>query len=68
MPSYEYLFSSGEQFALRMRLLDHIFDDMIVEDFRLNIILPEGAVVSKQNKNSFLEAVFLANALSDFLG
>ena len=29
-----------------MRLLDHIFDDMIVEEFKLNIILPEGAEVS----------------------
>ena len=45
MPSYEYLFSSGEKFALSMRLVDHIFDDMLVEDMTLKVILPEGAKV-----------------------
>ncbi len=46
VPSYEYLFHKGEQFALNMRLVDHVFDDMLVEEFKLNIILPEGAQVS----------------------
>jgi oligosaccharyltransferase complex subunit alpha (ribophorin I) len=32
-----------------MRLLDHIFDDMIVEEFSVKIILPEGSVVGKLN-------------------
>ena len=45
VPSYEYLFSSGEKFALNMRLVDHIFDDMLVEDMTLKVILPEGAKV-----------------------
>ena len=45
VPSYEYLFSSGEKFALSMRLVDHIFDDMLVEDMTLKVILPEGAKV-----------------------
>lgn len=43
LPSYEYLFSSGEEFALKMRFVDHIFDDMLIEDVTVKIILPEGA-------------------------
>ena len=45
VPSYEYLFSKGDNFVLNMRLIDHIFDDMLVEDFTLKIILPEGSQV-----------------------
>ncbi len=33
VPSYEYLFNKGEDFVLNMRLLDHIFDDMLVRIF-----------------------------------
>lgn len=47
VPSYEYLFSKGDNFVLNMRLLDHVFDDMLVEDFTLKIILPEGCKVGK---------------------
>lgn len=42
VPSYEYLFNSGEQYALKMRFLDHIYDEMIVDDITVKIILPEG--------------------------
>ncbi len=49
VPSYEYLFNSGDDYILKMRLLDHVFDDMLVEDFTLKIILPEGSVVGKMN-------------------
>merc|ERR1739844_358375 len=45
VPIYEYLYNSGDDFVLKMRLLDHIFDDQIVEDFSLKIILPEGSKV-----------------------
>jgi len=47
VPSYEYLYTKGDNMALNMRLIDHIFDDMLVEDFTLKIILPEGAKVGK---------------------
>ena len=30
VPSYEYLFAKGDDYVLNMRLLDHIFDDMLV--------------------------------------
>lgn len=47
VPSYEYLYKKGDKFALNMRLVDHVFDDMVVEDFSLKVILPEGAKVGK---------------------
>merc|ERR1712141_466115 len=47
VPSYEYLYNSGDNFVLSMRLLDHVFDDMLVEDFTLKVILPEGSNVGK---------------------
>jgi len=47
VPSYEYLFSKGDNFVLNMRLLDHIFNDMIVDEFQLKIILPEGCEAPK---------------------
>jgi oligosaccharyltransferase complex subunit alpha (ribophorin I) len=47
VPSYEYLFNNGDDFVLNMRLLDHVFDHMLVEDFTLKIILPEGCKVGK---------------------
>ncbi|XP_015190824.1 PREDICTED: dolichyl-diphosphooligosaccharide--protein glycosyltransferase subunit 1 [Polistes dominula] len=43
VPSYEYLFHSGDEYALEMRLLDHIFDDMVVDELVVKIILPEGS-------------------------
>jgi oligosaccharyltransferase complex subunit alpha (ribophorin I) len=43
VPSYEYLFNSGDQFVLKMRLLDHVFDDMLVDELVTRIILPEGS-------------------------
>jgi len=43
VPSYEYLYQSGDNFKLKMRILDHIFDDMIVENLVTKIILPEGS-------------------------
>ncbi|XP_046822670.1 dolichyl-diphosphooligosaccharide--protein glycosyltransferase subunit 1 [Vespa crabro] len=49
VPSYEYLFHSGDQYALEMRLLDHIFDDMVVDELIVKIILPEGSRNIKLN-------------------
>ena len=37
------LSSSGDQYALKMRFVDHVFDDMVVDQMTLKIILPEGA-------------------------
>lgn len=43
VPSFEYLFNSGENFLLKMRIIDHIYDDMVVDEATVKIILPEGA-------------------------
>lgn len=61
VPSYEYLFHSGDDYTLEMRLLDHIFDDMIVDEIILKIILPEGA------HNIQLELPYPATRLTDSL-
>ena len=37
------VFSSGDNYILSMRFLDHVFDDMVVDEMTLKIILPEGA-------------------------
>ncbi|XP_033102895.1 dolichyl-diphosphooligosaccharide--protein glycosyltransferase subunit 1-like [Anneissia japonica] len=43
LPSYEYLYSSGDDYILRMRFVDHVFDAMVVDDLTVKIILPEGS-------------------------
>lgn len=43
VPSFEYLFSSGDQYLLKMRVIDHVYDDMVVEQATVKIILPEGS-------------------------
>ena len=43
LPAYQYLFNKGENFALKMRVVDHVFDDFVVDDLVLKIALPEGA-------------------------
>lgn len=42
VPSFEYLFSNGDQYLLGMRVIDHVFDDMVIERATVKIILPEG--------------------------
>lgn len=44
VPAYEYLYNSGEDYFLKMRLIDHLYDNMIIEDLTVCIILPEGSV------------------------
>lgn len=43
VPSYEYLFNGGDEYLLKMRFLDHVFDDMVVDELTTKIILPEGS-------------------------
>jgi hypothetical protein len=33
----------GNNYQLKMRFVDHIFDDFVVDHFTLRIILPEGS-------------------------
>lgn len=42
LPSYEYLYRSGNHFILKMRMVDHVYDDQVVDEVTTRIILPEG--------------------------
>ncbi|KAI1732893.1 ribophorin I domain-containing protein [Ditylenchus destructor] len=41
VPTSTFLSSSGSDFALKIKLLDHLFDNAVVEKLRVKIILPE---------------------------
>jgi len=43
VPSYQYLLNKGDNFALKMKFVDHIFDDQIVDQLTVKIIFPEGS-------------------------
>ncbi|KAM9759701.1 dolichyl-diphosphooligosaccharide--protein glycosyltransferase subunit 1 [Menidia menidia] len=43
LPSYEYLYTLGDQYALKMRLVDHVYDDQVIDYMTVKMILPEGA-------------------------
>lgn len=43
VPTYEYLYNSGDQYVLRMRFVDHVFDDSVTDKATVRVILPEGA-------------------------
>lgn len=49
VPSYEYLYHIGNEYLLKMRVIDHIFDDMQVDELTTKIILPEGSTSIKLN-------------------
>ena len=47
VPSYQYLWTDGgSNFALKMPFVDHIFDNQVVDEMTVKIILPEGSNVS----------------------
>lgn len=37
------LCDADDNFVLKMRFVDHIFDDQVVDDITVRVILPEGA-------------------------
>jgi len=43
IPSYQYLFNAGDQYALVMKFVDHVYDDQLVDHLTVKVILPEGA-------------------------
>nr|XP_016945377.1 dolichyl-diphosphooligosaccharide--protein glycosyltransferase subunit 1 [Drosophila suzukii] len=43
VPSYEYMFSDGNKYQLKMNLIDHIYDNMAIDEATIKIILPEGS-------------------------
>lgn len=49
VPSYEYLYHSANDYLLKIRVIDHIFDDMQADEVVTKIILPEGSTGIKLN-------------------
>lgn len=43
VPSYEYLYNKGDNYALKMRFVDHVYDDMVIDEAVIRVILPEGS-------------------------
>lgn len=41
LPAYQYLFSNGNDYALKMKLIDNLYADQLVESATIKIILPE---------------------------
>lgn len=58
--SFLYMIA-GDNYKLKMRLVDHVFDDMVVEELITKVILPEGS-----NKIQ-LETPYSVQRLQDYL-
>lgn len=43
LPSFEYLFNKGSKYVLKMRVVDYIYDDFVVDKLTVKVALPEGA-------------------------
>jgi oligosaccharyltransferase complex subunit alpha (ribophorin I) len=43
VPTQDLLFNDGNEFALKIPFVDHIFDNMVIEEATIKVILPEGA-------------------------
>lgn len=43
LPASEYLFNDGNQFVLRLPFIGHIFDNSVIDEAVVRVILPEGA-------------------------
>lgn len=43
LPSYTYLYKTGDLLALRMRFVDHVYDDMVIDELTVKVILPESS-------------------------
>ena len=42
-PAYQYLYNKGDKYILKMRLIDHVFDDFVIDKLTVKIVLPEGS-------------------------
>ncbi|KAJ8361107.1 hypothetical protein SKAU_G00176320 [Synaphobranchus kaupii] len=61
LPSYEYLYTLGDQYALKMRLVDHVYDDQVIDLLTVKLILPEGA------RNVHVDTPYPINRVKDQL-
>jgi len=39
---FNFFYFLGNRYILKMRVIDHIYDDFVVDDLSMRIILPEG--------------------------
>ncbi|UJR26995.1 hypothetical protein I4U23_008302 [Adineta vaga] len=56
VPSYQYLFNKGNHYILKMRLIDHVYDDQLLEQVTVKIVLPEYA-----NNIEFYPSIYDSN-------
>ena len=40
--SLNHFLLPGDEYILKMRILDHVFDDVSIDELKLTVILPEG--------------------------
>ncbi|VUZ50668.1 unnamed protein product [Hymenolepis diminuta] len=59
LPAYENLYRKGSKFALKINFLDFLYDDILVDEMSLRIVLPETA------SNVKLEVPFDVERLPD---
>nr|VZI38736.1 unnamed protein product [Spirometra erinaceieuropaei] len=59
LPAHETLFRKGEKFALKVRFVDYLYDDQVIDEMTLRIILPETVT------NVRLESPFEVERLMD---
>ncbi|KAL3269820.1 hypothetical protein HHI36_008878 [Cryptolaemus montrouzieri] len=45
VPVYEYVFRNKTDYFLKIRALDHILNDVVIEDAEVKIVLPDGATI-----------------------
>lgn len=45
VPSVHYLRNHVDEFSLKMRAVDHIFDDVLIKNAIVEVVLPEGATI-----------------------
>jgi oligosaccharyltransferase complex subunit alpha (ribophorin I) len=43
LPAIDYLFNDGNQFIVRVPFVGHVFDNSVIDDCTVRVILPEGA-------------------------
>lgn len=43
LPANDYLFNDGNQFVMRLPFVNHVYDNSLIEDYTVRVVLPEGA-------------------------
>lgn len=43
VPAYQYLYNQGDAYILKMRFVDHVYDDFVIDHLTVKVVLPEGS-------------------------